>query len=100
MNKFRTALALAALSATLSGGLAFAQDQDHHDNDKQKNAEHHEWKEGQKIKHEDWERGQKVDYHHYHLNAPPRGYEWRMIDGRYILVNTGNYQIRTVVVIP
>ena len=99
MNKFRTALALAALSATLSGGLAFAQDQDHHDNDNHKNVQHQEWKEGQRIKHEDWDRGEKVDYHHYHLSAPPRGYEWRMIDGHYLLVNTGNYQIRTVVVV-
>ena len=47
-------------------------------------SEHQEWKEGQQIKHEDWDRGEKVDYHHYHLNAPPRGYEWRMIDGHYI----------------
>jgi Ni/Co efflux regulator RcnB len=101
MNKFRTALALAALSATLSGGLAFAQDrdQDHHDNDNHKYAEHHEWKKGQQIKHEDWDRGERVqNYRQYHLNAPPRGHEWRLIDGNYVLVNTGNYQIRTVVV--
>jgi Ni/Co efflux regulator RcnB len=101
MNKFRTALALAALSATLSGGLAFAQDrdQDHHDRDNHKYAEHHEWKKGHQIKHEDWDRGERVEnYHQYHLSAPPRGHEWRLIDGNYVLVNTGNYQIRTIVV--
>ena len=98
MNRFRTALALAALSATLSGGLAFAQDRDHHDNDNHKYVEHHEWKKGAQIKHEDWDRGEKGDYHQYHLNAPPRGYEWRLIDGNYVLVNIGSYQIRTIVV--
>ncbi len=100
MNKVRTALALAALSATLSGGLAFAQDrdQDHHNYDNHKYTEHHEWKKGQQIKHEDWDRGDRVDYHQYHLTTPPRGYEWRLIDGNYVLVNTGNYEIHTVVV--
>jgi Ni/Co efflux regulator RcnB len=39
-----------------------------------------------------------VDYRHYHLSAPPRGYEWRMIDGNYLLVNTGDFQIHTVIV--
>jgi len=98
MNRFRTALALAALSVTLSGGLAFAQDQDHHDNDNHKYVQHQEWKKGEQIKHEDWDRGEKVDYHQYHLTAPPRGYEWRLIDGNYVLVNTSNFQIHTVIV--
>jgi hypothetical protein len=61
MNRFRTALALAILSATLSGGLVSAQDrdhdQDHHDKDNHKYAEHHEWKKGEQIRHEDWDRG-------------------------------------------
>jgi Ni/Co efflux regulator RcnB len=46
------------------------------------------------------DRGDKVDYHQYHLSAPPRGYEWRMVDGNYVLANTSNFQIRTVVRIP
>ena len=94
MNKVRYALALAALSTSLSGGLAFAQDQDHHDQDNHKYVEHHEWKKGSQIKHEDWDRGEKVEYKQYHLSAPPRGYEWRLIDGNYVLVNTSNYTIR------
>jgi len=96
MNKLRIALALAILSTSLSGGLSFAQD--HHDNDNHKYVEHHEWKKGVRIKDEDWNRGEKVDYHQYHLTAPPRGYEWRLIDGNYVMVNVGNFQIRTVVV--
>jgi len=38
------------------------------------------------------------NYRRYHLSAPPRGHEWRLMDGNYVLVNTGNFQIRTVVV--
>jgi len=100
MNKFGTAVALSVLSASLTGS-AYAQDrdQDHHDKDNHHYVEHREWKKGQAIRHEDWDRGERVaDYHQYHLNAPPRGYEWRLIDGNYVLVNVSNFQIRTIVV--
>jgi Ni/Co efflux regulator RcnB len=97
MKNLHTALAIAILSASLSGGVAVAQE--HHDNHSY--VEHKEWKKGAPIKHEDWERGEKVDYHQYHqLSAPPRGYEWRLVDGQYILVNSTNFQIRTVIRIP
>ena len=96
MKKVCNVLALAILSASLSGTVAVAQD--HHDNHQY--VEHKEWKRGAAIKHEDWDRAEKVDYHQYHLSAPPRGYEWRMVDGQYVLVNTSNFQIRTVVRIP
>jgi Ni/Co efflux regulator RcnB len=53
------------------------------------------------IKHEDWDRGEKIDYHQYkQLSAPPRGYEWRLVDGQYVLVNTSTFAIRTVIRIP
>ena len=97
MNKLGTALALTVLSASLTGGSAYAQDQDHHDRDNHHYVEHHEWKKGQQIKHEDWDRGDKVDYHQYHLSAPPNGYEWRMIDGNYVLVNVSTFHIRTII---
>jgi Ni/Co efflux regulator RcnB len=93
MKKLHSVLALAVLSASLSGGFALAQD--HHDN--RTYVEHKEWKKGAPIKHEDWDRADKVDYHQYHLAAPPQGYEWRMVDGNYVLVNVSSYQIRTVV---
>lgn len=97
MRKLHTVLALAVLSVSLSGGVAMAQD--HHD-EHQRYVEHKEWKRGAVIRHEDWERAQAIDYHRYRLSAPPRGYEWRMVDGQYILVNSSNFQIRTVVRIP
>lgn len=99
MNKFCNAVVLTLLSASLAGGSAYAQE-DHHDRDKDNHhyVEHKEWKKGEHIKHEDWDRGEKVDYRQYHLNAPPHGYEWRLVDGNYVLVNIGNFQIRTIVV--
>jgi Ni/Co efflux regulator RcnB len=102
MKKLHSILALTILSTGLMGGVALAQDQDHHDNQAQAHdnhtyVEHKEWRKGSTIKHEDWDRGDKVDYNQYHLSAPPDGYEWRMVDGNYILVNTSSYHIRTVV---
>jgi Ni/Co efflux regulator RcnB len=93
MKKLCTVLGLAILSLSLTGGSALAQD--HHDNHAY--VEHKEWKKGETIKHEDWDRGDKVDYHQNHLSAPPRGEEWRMVDGNYVLANSSTFQIHTVV---
>ncbi len=106
MKKLHTVLALAFLSATLMGGVAFAQDhhddhataQDHHDNHAY--VEHRDWRKGGRVDHDDWNRGDRIDYHQYHLAAPPRGYEWRMVDGYYVLARTSDFQIRTVIRIP
>lgn len=96
MKKLHMVLALAFLSTSLMGGVTLAQDhQDHHDNHSY--VQHKEWRKGATIQHEDWDRGDKIDYTRYHLSAPPNGYEWRMIDGNYVLVNVSNFQIRTVV---
>jgi Ni/Co efflux regulator RcnB len=105
MKKLHTVLALAFLSASLMGGVALAQDhhdnaqdRDHHDNHGY--VEHKDWRKGRRIDHDDWNRGDRVDYRQYHLSAPPRGYEWRMVDGYYVLANISNFQIRTVIRIP
>ena len=97
MKKLHTALALAILSASLSGSVALAQD--HHD-DHSKYVEHKEWKKGAAIKHEDWQRAQQVDYREHHLKAPPAGYEWREVDGQYVLANSSTFAISTVIRIP
>jgi Ni/Co efflux regulator RcnB len=93
MKKLYSIVALAILSTSLMGGLAIAQD--HHDNHNY--VQHKDWKKGAVIQHDDWDRGDKVDYQQYHLSAPPNGYEWRMIDGNYVLVNVSNFHIRTVI---
>ena len=46
---------------------------------------HHDWRQGGHIASEDWRRGQKVDWRGRHLRRPPHGYEWREVDGNYVL---------------
>ncbi|MGA2534916.1 MAG: RcnB family protein [Terracidiphilus sp.] len=96
MKKLHTALALAILSASLSGSIAVAQD--HHDIHQY--VQHKEWRKGAVLKHEDWDRAEKVDYKEHHLKPPPRGYEWRMVDGQYVLANSSTFRISTVIRIP
>jgi Ni/Co efflux regulator RcnB len=96
MKLIRAAFALSILAMALASMPAVAQD--HQDNHTYK--QHQEWKKGAPIKHEDWDRGDKVDYHQNHLSVPPRGYEWRMVDGNYVLANSSSLQIRTVVRVP
>jgi Ni/Co efflux regulator RcnB len=73
--------AFSVLTTALAGPVVFAQD--HQDNHHY--VHHEEWKKGAHMKHEDWARGEKVDYRHYHLHEPPRGYEWREVDGNFVL---------------
>ena len=51
----------------------------------------HSYNRGERIDRDDWSNGQPVDYHAQHLRRPPRGYEWREVNGQYILaaVTTG-----------
>lgn len=92
--------AISTLALTLTGGAAFAA-QDHHDDQRQQHHDqyvrHDDWKKGQHIRHEDWDRGQRVDdWQARHLRRPPRGYEWRDVDGQYVMANS-NGVIFTVV---
>lgn len=49
---------------------------------------HQDWKKGYHIKTDDCGRGERVDdWHAHHLRKPPSGYEWREIDGNYVLAN-------------
>jgi Ni/Co efflux regulator RcnB len=44
-----------------------------------------DWHRGDRIGRDDWNRGGRIDYREHHLRAPPRGYEWREVNSRYIL---------------
>lgn len=68
---------------------------DEHDNHHY--VRHDEWKKGSKMRDEDWKRGEHVDYHASHLRAPPRGYEWRQVDGNYVLAAVATGVIASVV---
>jgi Ni/Co efflux regulator RcnB len=43
------------------------------------------WSRGQQMGYNDWRNARRVDYRRYNLRQPPRGYEWRRNDDRYIL---------------
>ncbi len=68
---------------------------DEHNN--QQYVHHDEWKKGAKIRDEDWKRGEQVDYRERHLRAPPHGYEWRQVDGNYVLAAVATGVIASVV---
>jgi Ni/Co efflux regulator RcnB len=94
MTRTRIAIAVATLAVTLASGNVFAQD--HHD-DHGGYVRHNEWKKGYHMKQEDWGRGQQVDYHAHHLQAPPRGYEWRQVDGNYVMAAVATGVIASVI---
>ena len=94
MNRIGRFAALSTLSAVLFTGGMFAQEQ----HDDQGYVRHDEWKKGAKIKDEDWKRAQPIDYHEHHLKAPPRGYEWRQVDGNYVLAAVATGVIASAIV--
>ena len=49
------------------------------------------------MRDEDWRRGEHVDYRERHLRRPPRGYEWREVDGNYVLAAVATGVIASVV---
>jgi len=97
-------VAIGALALSFAGGALIAQD--HHDQPDQHNqAQHHDqyvqhkdWRKGQHIRQEDWSRGERVDnWRARHLRQPPRGYEWRQIDGQFVLANPGGVILQVVI---
>jgi Ni/Co efflux regulator RcnB len=103
MKTFQRMLTITALAGSLLASMSFAQDHhddhaaDHHD-DKDHYVRHDEWKKGARMNNADWARGQHIDYRQYHLNAPPRGYEWRQVDGNYVLAAAATGLISSVVI--
>lgn len=106
MNIIRKICAVSTLAVFLAGGIAVAQDHhdDHHDDhhydhhhDNHAYVHHKEWRKGYHMNHDDWNRGERIDYRRYHLHAPPRGYEWREVDGNYVMAAVATGIIASVV---
>jgi Ni/Co efflux regulator RcnB len=89
-------LAVTTLSASLLGPVSIAQN--HQDDHRDAYVRHDEWKKGYHMKPEDWNRGRPVDYRQYHLSAPPHGYEWRSVDGNYVLAAVATGVIASAIV--
>jgi len=96
MKNIRKGIALCTLGLILSGGAAVAAVAQDHDNHHY--VRHEEWRKGAHIRDEDWRRGEAVDWRHYHLHQPPAGYEWRLIDGNYVMANSSTGIISLTVV--
>jgi len=45
----------------------------------------HLWKPGERMDSDAWSRARFVDYRQHGLRPPPLGYEWREINGQYLL---------------
>lgn len=99
MKKFLMAAAAATLALTSVS--AFAQpgrhDDHHDDHGKGGYVHHNDWKKGHRLSQGDWGRGQRVDYRSHHLRAPPRGYEWREVDGNYVMAAAATGLIASII---
>jgi Ni/Co efflux regulator RcnB len=94
----KTISSLILLGVCSTPFMAFAAQDDHHDAHNQQYVRHDEWKKGYHMKSDDWNRAERVDnYRDYHLSAPPRGYEWREVDGNYVLAAVATGVIASVV---
>ena len=106
MKTIRKILTVSALSASLFASVSFAQyHDDHHDdhssnhhNDSSHYVHHDDWRKGRRMSSSDWSRGQRIDYRQYHLSAPQRGYEWREVDGNYVLAAAATGLISSVII--
>lgn len=88
MKYIFNAVAVGTISLALLSGSAIAQE--HHDDQARHDqyVRHDDWKRGSHLRHEDWDRGQRVDdWRGHHLRRPRDGYEWRDIDGHYVMAN-------------
>jgi Ni/Co efflux regulator RcnB len=83
---------LLAIAVAAANTQAIADEHDNH-----QYVRHDEWKKGAKIQDEDWKRGEHIDYRQQHLRAPPNGYEWRLVDGNYVLAAVATGVIASVV---
>jgi Ni/Co efflux regulator RcnB len=80
----------AALALSVALGATAASAQDHRDDHRgpapAAHADHHAWKKGGRVDHDEWAHGARVaDWRGHHLRKPPRGYEWREVNGDYVL---------------
>ncbi|HWB32903.1 MAG TPA: RcnB family protein [Acidobacteriaceae bacterium] len=73
-------------------------DNGYHDDHHQTYVRHKEWHKGYHMQRQDWDRGERIqDWRAYHLRQPPRGYEWREVDGNYVMAAVATGVIASVI---
>jgi Ni/Co efflux regulator RcnB len=96
----RALLAALAAATTLAAPAAFAQPDRYHDHDRDRRDEFHrhdEWRKGYHMHQDDWARGRPIDWRGHHLHRPPHGYEWREVDGNYVMAAVATGLIASVI---
>lgn len=66
--------------------------------DNNRYVRHNDWHRGSRLAPSDWNRGDRVDYRQYHLAAPRRGYEWRRVDGNFVMAAVATGLVASLVV--
>ena len=56
-----------------------------HDNSSHHSGWNNNWRKGGRMDQDNWRHGSQVDWRSHHLRQPPRGYEWREVNGRYVM---------------
>lgn len=59
----------------------------------------HRWSRGERMGYGDWRNAEHIDYRRYHLRQPPRGYEWRRSNDRFVLVAVVSGVILSVILV-
>lgn len=67
---------------------------------KQKYVYHYEWMKGAHVTAAEWAGGRAINYRDLHLPPPRRGYQWREIDGNYVLAANSGHVIEKVIAAP
>ena len=99
MKRLLTAISAIALLASAAGAASAYPYHGGHDNTRpgEWQSRHPDWRTGHRMASNDWRRGQRVDYRRYHLRAPPRGYEWREVDGNYVMAAAATGLIASII---
>ena len=71
---------------------------DWNDRDHDHYVRHNDWRRGNRLPPDYWQHARRVDdYRVYHLRRPPRGYEWRQVDGNYVMAAVATGIIASVI---
>ena len=112
MQFVRKAIAISLASLILTGGMVAQRPQDNRRAKQSRRYQrpephgykggyvrHNNWKRGYRMSQADWGRGMVIaDYRTYNLSVPPRGYQWRYIDGNYVLAAVATGIISSVII--
>jgi Ni/Co efflux regulator RcnB len=95
-------VAMALLAAGTGAASAQQGSEPSHDNGRPQQHDErrpvaHEYKRGERIDHDHWDHAAPVDYRAHHLSPPRRGYEWREVDGRYVLAAVATGLIANII---